>query len=148
MKFLFKHIHGSVILFNDGNFLLWLREGTFVHLLVLIQGNGINLHGDSWYHIRRLFIENKLIESIYIDSLITNNICCNKLATALIVESLHSRILDTRELADDTLYFLQFDTETSNLDLPVTAPYELDITRRQISNDVASSINTGIFPAV
>ena len=148
MKFLFKHIHGSTILFNDGNFLLWLREGTFVHLLVLIQRNGINLHGDGWYHIRRLFIENKLIESIYIDGLITNNICCNKLATALIVESLHSSILDTRELADDSLYFLQFNTETSNLDLPVTAPYELDITRRQISNDVTSSIDTGIFPTV
>ena len=145
MEFLFQHIHGHIRLFHNGCLLLRLRKRTLVHLLVLIEWNGVNLHRYRGHHVRRFLVKNKLIECLDIDLLVADDVGGNELASAILVESLNRSILDAGEFADDALYLLEFNAEATNLHLAVASSHKLDVTVGQESHDVARTIDALVF---
>ena len=121
------------------------RQGFAVDLLVLVQRNGVNLHRGSRHHIRRLLVENELVQCLHIYLLVTNDISSNILAAILIVEGLYGSILNARILTDDSLHFLQFDAEAANLHLSIFSSYKLDVAIGQIAHNIACTIAAGIL---
>ena len=148
VKFLFKDVHRSLyrLLRLSRNRLNRLWQCLLVHLLVLVQWYGVDLHRHSRNHIRRLLVEDEIVERLDIDFRVADNISSDELAvTALFIEGLYGSILDTGKFTDHALHLFQLDAEATNLHLSVLATYELDIAVGQIAYDVASAIYTGIF---
>ena len=148
MQFFFQHVKWSLyrLLLWHSNRLNRFWQGFFVHLLVLVQRNLVNLHGHSRHHIRWFLVEDEVVEGLDIDLLIADDIGCDELSCAsLLIEGLNGGILDAWELTDHSLHFFQFDAEATNLHLSILASNELDIAVGQIADDVACTINTGVF---
>ena len=111
----------------------------------MVQRDSIDLHRHSRHHVWWLLVKDEIFQCLDIYLLITNDIGSNELTSAFLIKGLHSSIFDTWELANDCLYFLQFDTETANLHLSIITTHKLDIAIRQIAHDVAGAINTGVL---
>ena len=90
-------------------------------------------------------VEDEIVECLDVNLLICNDIGGNKLATTLIIESLHRGILNAWELANDGLHLLQFDAEATNLHLSVLAAYKLDVTVGEIAHNIACAIGANVF---
>ena len=149
MDFLLQYVHGYVgFHFINGGFLLWLWQGFLVHLLVLVQRDGINLHGYGRHHIRWLLVEDKAVQCLDVHLFIADDVCSNEFSSTLFVKGLHGSVLDARELAYDCFHFFQLDTETANLYLTVATSYELDVTRREVAHDISRTINARILVVV
>ena len=121
------------------------RQCLAIHLLVLVQRDGVNLHRGSRNHVGRLLLADEGVQLLDVHLLITDDIGCNVLAAVLVVEGLDGGILDAWELADDSLHLLQLDAEATNLNLSVTTPHKLDVAISQIAHDVARTIDTAVF---
>ena len=146
MQFLFQYVHRHVALhFSRSGLLFRFRKGFLVHLLVLVERDALDLHRHSRHHVRRFFIHDEVVEGFDVNLLICNDISCDEFAAALFVKGLHSSILDTGELKDDTFDLLEFDAETADLHLSVFAPHELDVTVGKIAHDVAGAVNVSVF---
>ena len=126
---------------------LWLRQRPFVHFLVLVEWNSINLHRHRRHHIWRLLIHDKGIKRLGIYLLIAHHVRRDELTAALRkIERLHGSILDTLELTDDCLYLLEFDTETADLDLTVLTSDELDGSVFAVTDDIARAVTSDSIP--
>ena len=145
VKFCFKYVHRNIRLLNNCSFPLRFRQCPFVHFLILIQWNSIDLHGHCRYHVRRFLIENELVQSIYVDGLVADNIGSYEFPATFFIKSLHRSILDVREFTDDGLYFFQFDTESADLHLSVTPTYKLDVSIGKVTHDVTSAVDAVVF---
>ena len=145
MKFCFEYVHRNIRLFNNRSFPLWFRQCPFVHFLILIQWDCIDLHSHCRYHVGRFLIENEVVQSINVDGLVAYNIGCNELPSTFFIKSLYRSILDVREFTDDGFHFFQFDTESANLYLSVTPSYKLDVSIGKITHDVTRAVNAGVF---
>ena len=145
MQILFQHVHGHINRLDCSSLFLGLGQGSLVYLLVLVQGDGVNLHGNGRHHVGRFLVHDEAVQRLDIHLLVAHDIGRNELAAAFLVKGLYRSILDARELADDALDFLQLDAESAYLDLTVTASHKLDVTRGQETNDVARAIDAGIF---
>ena len=145
MQFLFQHVHGHVGLGLGRSFLLGFGQRLLVDFLVLIQGDGINLHGHSRYHVGRFLIHDEVVEGFNIDGLVADDIGSDKLASTFLVKGLNRGIFNAWELSYNTLYLLQLDAETAYLDLSVAASHKLDIASGQIAHDVAGAVDAGIL---
>ena len=145
MQFLFEHIHGHIALFNGIGLLLGFGQSTLVHLLVLVERNGVNLHRDSRNHIWRLFVENEVVQSIDVDGLVAHDVSCDEFAATFFVKGLYRSILDARELADDAFHLFEFDAEATNLHLTITASHKFNIATGNISDNVASAVHSAVF---
>ena len=147
VQFLLKHIHRSIHFCYGFNLLLWLRQRTLVDLLVLVERYCIYLHGDCRNHVRRLLVEDEVVERFDIYLLIAYDVSSDELAAtgAFDIECLHSSILDAWELTDDGLHFFEFDAEASDLHLPIATTYELNVSIRKEANYIASSIDTAVL---
>ena len=148
MDFLLQHVHRHIALHLGLRcFLFGLREGFLVHLLVLVERNPVDLHRYSGHHVRRFLLHDEVVQCLDVNGFISNNIGCDELAAALLVEGLHGGVLDTWELADDTLDLFELDAESTNLDLSVLASHELDVAIREIAHDVAGAVDVRVFLA-
>ena len=116
-----------------------------VHLLVLVERNGINLHRGSRNHVRRFLLADECIQFLDIYLLVADDVSRDELTARLVVESLDSSVLNAWELADNGLDFLQLDAEAADLHLTVLTSNELDIAIGEIAHDIACAIHTGIF---
>ena len=151
MQFLFKNVErGGGIFFAIHIPLVApfrLGQRTLVHLLVLVQRDGVNLHRDSGHHIGRLLLEDEVVQGLDVYLLVADDVGGNELATALAlhIEGLDRGVLDAGELTDDGLDLFQLDAEATNLHLSVTTAYELQVARRQVAHDVARTIDTRIL---
>ena len=149
MQFLLQHVERSLfpLLLCRSNSLNWLWQRPLIHLLILIQRDGLNLHGGSRDHIGWLLVEDEVVQRLDIYLLVADDIGRNKLtaATSFLIEGLNRSILDARELTNHSFYLLQLDTETANLHLSVATAYKSDISVRQIAYDVATLIDPVVF---
>ena len=145
VQLLFQYIHRHIAFLHNGSLLLRFRQRTFVHLLVLIQWDDINLHRHSRYHIRWFLVEDEIVECLDVYLLVADNVCSNELSSTIFIKSLDGSIFDTRELTDDSFHLFQFDTETTYLHLSITTSHKLDVAIGQITNDVARTIDASIF---
>ena len=145
MELCLQHVHRHVRLLDNGCFLFWFRQSPLVHLLILVQWDSIYLHRHGRHHIRWFLVHDKLVECLDIYLLVANDISSNELTTAILIEGLHGSILDARELTDDALHLLQFDTESTYLHLSVTAPHKLDVAIGQETYDITCTIGAQIF---
>ena len=145
-QLLLEHIERCCLLGRIIRLRFGLRQGTLVHFLVLIQGNGIDLHRHGRHHIRRFLIHDEGIERLDIDLLIADDICGDELTTTRIVKGLDGRILDAFELTNDSFDFFELDTETADLDLSILAADELDLAVMAVTHDIAGAINTFAVP--
>ena len=129
MKFLLKYVHGHITFFYHRGLLLRLRQGTLVHLLVLVQGDGLNLHRHGRHHIGRLLVEDEVIQRLNVYLLVADDIGCNKLTStsSFLIKSLYGSVLDTRELADNGFHLFQLNAETADLHLSVATAHELNV---------------------
>ena len=117
-------------------------QGAFVHLLVLVERDSINLHRYGRHHIRRLLIHDKRIKRTYINLPVADNICCYELASAIgIIKRLHRSILDAVKLTDHRFHLLKFDAETADLHLTVLTPDELYRTVLTVTNYITCAID-------
>ena len=145
VQLLLQHVHGHVGLLDGGSFLLGFGQGALVHLLVLVQRDAVDLHRHGRHHVRRLLVQNEVVEGLNVHLLVAHDVGSDELAAALLVKGLYRGILDAGELADDTLDLLELDAETANLYLAVAASHKLDVARGQVTNYVARAINAGKF---
>ena len=117
-------------------------QGAFVHFLVLVERDSINLHRYGWHHIRRLLIHDKRVKRTYINLPVADNICCYELASAIgVIKGLHRSILDAVKLTDHRFHLFEFDAETANLHLTVLTPDELYRTVLTVTNYITCAID-------
>ena len=116
------------------------RKGTFVHFLVLVQWDDINLHGRSRYHVRRFAITDEGIECLDVNLAVADDICRDELTSVGVIKGLYGSIVDARELTDDRLNLFEFDTETANLHLTILPSDKLNIAVCEIANDVTGAV--------
>ena len=147
MELLFEDIHGDVRLLDRGGLLFGFGQGALVHLLVLVERDGIDLHGHGGHHIGRFLVEDEVVERLDVDGLVAHDVGSDELAAAFLVEGLNGGILDARELADDAFHLLELDAETANLDLAVAASHKLNVATGQIAHNVAGAIDAAVFLA-
>ena len=114
-----------------------------VHLLVLVQRNGVNLHRGSRNHVRRLLLADEGIEILDVHLLVAHDIGSDILAAVVVVEGLYGDIFHARILTDDGLDLFQLDAEAANLHLSVLTSDELDVAIGQIAHDVAGTVDAG-----
>ena len=146
VDFLLQHVHRHIrVHFHVCGLLFWLWKGFFVHFLVLVQRNCINLHRHGRHHVRRFLVEDEVVQRFDVDGFVGNDVGGDEFATAFLVEGLHRGILDAGELTNHGFHFFQFDAESANLHLSVATTHKLDVTRRQIAHYVARTIDTGVF---
>ena len=122
------------------------RQRTFVHFLVLVQRDAVDLHGRSRHHVGWFAITDKGIECLDIDLGVADDISGDELTAVGIVKGLHSSVLDTRVLTNDRLDLFEFDTETANLDLAVLPSHKLDVSVCEVANDVTCSVAAKTIP--
>ena len=144
MQFLFEDVHGRITFLYNRSFLLRLGKGALVHLLVLVQGDGIYLHRHGGHHVRRLLIHDEVIQGFDVNLLIAHDVGGNELtsATTFFIKGLYGCVLDARELTDHGFHLFQFDAETTDLHLSVSAAYKLDVAGGQIAHDIARAVHT------
>ena len=119
-------------------------QGTTVYLLILIERYAVNLHGSSRHHIRRFAAKDEVVERLDVNLLRTDDIGSYVLASVGVVECLHGGILDAWELTYDSLDLLEFDAETTHLDLSVATTHKLYVAVRKVAHDVACAVNAGV----
>ena len=96
MDFLLQHIHRYIgVYLHVNGFLLRFRKGFLIDLLVLIQRDGINLHGNGWHHIWWFLVEDEVVQRLDIYLLVADNIGRDELTASFLVERLHRGIFDT-----------------------------------------------------
>ena len=149
MQLLLQHVQRSLsrLLLCHSNRLNRLRKGPLVHLLVLVERDGFDLHRNGRHHVGWLLVEDEVVESLDVHLLIAHDIGCDELTatTAFHIESLHSDILDAWEFADDSLHLFQFDAEATDLYLSILTSHKLDVAVRQIAHNIAGTIAAGKF---
>ena len=152
VQFLFEHVHRNVRLFHGHRLFLGFGQCPFVHFLVLVQRNGVYLHGDRRYHVWRFLVEDEAVECLNVDGLVAHDVGCNEfsatrrlLSVAIHIECLHGGILDARELTYHAFHLFQLDAEPANLHLSVASSHKLDVSVGQIAHDVARAVSPGIF---
>ena len=82
------------------------RQRLSVHLLVLVERYGVDLHRGSRHHVWRLLREDELVEGLDVNLLVADDVGSDVLAAILVVEGLHGSVLDARELTNDRLNLL------------------------------------------
>ena len=122
------------------------RQRTFVHFLVLVQRDDINLHGRSRYHVRRFAITDEGIECLDVNLGVADYIGGDELPSVGVVKGLDGSVVDARELTDDGFYLFELDTETADLDLTVLPSDKLNVSVLQIAHDVTCSVAAKIIP--
>ena len=125
---------------------LGLRQRAFVHFLVLIERNSIDLHGHRGHHIRRFAIHDERVQGLDIYLFVADDIGCDELAPALLFEGLDGGVFDSRVLANDALHFFELDAETAYLDLSVFAADKLDGSVLTIAHDITGAIDALAVP--
>ena len=149
MQFLFQYVQGCIYGFYLSSFLLWLRQCLFVHLLVLVEGNGIYLHRHGRHHIRWFLVEDEVVQSLDVYLLIADDVGGNELTiSSFLVVCLYRSILDAWEFTNHALHLFQFDAEATNLHLTILSSDELDIPVGQVAHNVACAIAAGVFPGI
>ena len=125
-----------------------LGQGALVHLLVLVQGDGVNLHRHGGNHIGRLLVKDEAVQSLDVHLLVADDIGSHELSVStFLVEGLHGGILDAGELADDGLDLFQFDAEAADFHLSVATAHKLDVAGGQVADDVTRAVAAGVFLA-
>ena len=148
VQLLLEHVHGHVALLDDsGSLLLGLGQRALVHLLVLVERNGVDLHRHGRNHVGWLLVEDEVVERLDVDGRVAHDVGSDKLAATFLVKGLNRCVLDARELADDAFHLLELDAETANLHLAVAASHKLNVATGQIAHNVAGAIDAAVFLA-
>ena len=115
--------------------------------MVLVQGDGLDLHRHSRHHIRRLLVEDEVVQGRDVYLLVADDVGGNELTatTTFLIKCLHRSILDARELTDHAFHLFQFDAEAPDLHLSVATAHKLDVAGWQVAHDVTSTIAAGVF---
>ncbi len=124
------------------------RQSLAVNLLVLVERYGVDLHGCSRYHVRRLLLSDERVQFLDFHLFVTDDVGSYILTTILIIKGLHSDILYARELSDDSLHLLHLHTEAANLHLTVLTAHKLNVAVRLVADYVARTIDTAILRRV
>ena len=123
-----------------------LRQGALVHLLILVQGDRVNLHRHGGHHIGRFLVEDEVVQSLDVHLLVADDVGSHELSVStLLIEGLHGGILDAGKLADDGLDFLQFDAEAADFHLSVATAHKLNVAGGQVADDVTRAVAAGVF---
>ena len=99
-----KDVHGRIHLLWCCGLLFGLGQRTLVDLHVLVERDGIDLHGHGRHHVGWFLIENKGVERINVDGFVAHHIGCDELAAAFFVKGLHGGIFDVGELTNDAFH--------------------------------------------
>ena len=122
------------------------RQCTFVHFLVLVERNNVNLHRGSRNHIRRFALADERIECLYVNRFVAHDIRSDILTAVRVVKRLHRSILDALKLTDNRLYLLELNAESADLNLSVPTTDKLDISVRQVTHYIARAVATSVAP--
>ena len=123
------------------HFSLWQWKGFFVYLLVLIQRNLVDLHGNCRNHIWRLGFFDEIIQLIYVNLTVRYYISCNVFSTAIrIIKSYYGRILYAFVSSYDLLNLGKLNSKASDLNLGVFSSNDLDISIWKISGNITGMI--------
>ena len=121
-----------------------LGQLALVHFLVLVQGNGVQLHDDGGHHVRWFALADKGFQRAGGDGFpffhhdVRGNVFA---AAAFVVKGLHGHIRDGGILPDDGFDFGQLDAEAPDLHLSVTAADEVDFAVGQIPHHIAGVVH-------
>ena len=131
-------------LYTFFRFFLRYRKRPLIHLLILVQGDLINLHGDRRNHIRRLPLPDEGMQRIDIHLCIGDDVCCDEFPASRLVESCNRHILNPFKFPDNSLHFCKFDTEASDLHLRVASPDKLDVPVLKKAHDIPGTVNPAV----
>ena len=142
------HVVGRLHIFVVCRLNDWCRQCLTVHLLVLVEWNGVDLHGGRRNHVWRFLLTDESIQLLDVHLLVADNVGGNELATILVIKGLHGSILDARELTNNSFHFLQLNAEATNLHLTIFTSHKLDVAIREVTHNVAGAIHTTVLRVV
>ena len=106
---------------------LGLGKGAAVHLLILVQGNAVQLHEGRRHHVGGFPAADEIRELSEIKLCVRNDIGRDVFAAeGLVLKGLDGDVADAVVFADDALDLGELDTEAADLDLTVVAADEVD----------------------
>ena len=109
-----------------GDLSLWKREGALVDLVVLRQGNGVELHDRRRHHVGRLLFPDECLQGRYVHGAVGDHVGRQALQPgALVGKGLDRCVLDAGVLTDDHLDLRQLDAKAAHLHLAVAASDEV-----------------------
>ena len=117
---------------------LWQRP--FIDLLILVQGNTLNLHRCCRHHIGWFPFQDEVVQRIDVYLLITYDIGGNELTATFLIKGLHRDVLNAREFFNNTFHLTHLNTETANLHLSVATTNELQITVWKQANNITRAV--------
>ncbi len=137
-------------IFLLGGFRLDFGKLAPVELAVYIERNCVDLHRGGGNHIRRLVLQNKLVELLNVDFSVGNNVCVNALSAALKSLGNHGAIGNSIVIADNLIDLGKLDTEASDLYLTVISADIVHLAVIGKANDIARVIKSfvALFIAV
>ena len=83
------------------------------------------MHCYGGHHVGWLLLENEGVERPGVDGLVADNIGCDILAPAGVVEGLDGDVPDAGVVADDAFHLFELDAETTDFHLAVAPSYKL-----------------------
>ena len=133
---------GLILRFHDlFHFSLWQWKGFFVYLLILVQRNLVDLHGNCRNHVWRLGFFDEIIQFTYVNLSVGYHVSCNIFSAAIwIVKSNYGCVLYAFVSSDHFLNLGKLNSKASDLNLGVFSSNDLDISIRKISGNVTRMI--------
>ena len=120
-------------------------QGLFIYLLILVQRDGVQLHGHGRHHIGRLFRTDEGMERINIHYIIGDNVGSEILFPCTrILKGLHRCVLNAWELSDNPLHLGQLNSESPHLNLSVVSPDEVHLATGQQAHYIAAAVGASV----
>ena len=133
---------GLILRFHDlFHFSLWQWKGFFIYLLILVQRDLVDLHGNCRNHIWRLGFFDEIIQFTYVNLAVGYHVSCNIFSAAIwIVKSNYGCVLYAFVSSDHFLNLGKLNSEASDLNLGILSSNDLDISIRKISGNITGMI--------
>ena len=127
-------------------FRLGFGKGLYVHLLVYVQGDGVNLHGYGRNHVRGLFAGDEGVQLLDIHLLGAYHIGGEEFAGAYagLVKSLYRNVFYAGEFPDNSLHLLEFDAEAANFHLSVFSAHVFYLSVLPFPDNVSGAVCAGV----
>ena len=110
----------------------------------MIEGNAVNLHDPGRNHVGRLPLKDKAFEVLYIDHIITDNICCDRFSRFAHIPGVSTHVTYAGILAYHAFHLGKLYPESPDLNLTVGTAYEIHFAVRKKPYHITGTVGTSV----
>ena len=141
-QFFFQNVVRAAFIFRSLRAAFRLRQRLPVDLLVLVQGNRIDLHCHCRDHVGRFLSADKAVQPVDIHLSIRHHVGSDELfACRLVLKCLNGGVGYSRKLTDHLLDFRKLNTVSPHLHLAIAPTQEIICSIGKQTNPVAGAVN-------